>query len=244
MYPSIVDYLDIDAEFDPPAACTPDQLVHCQEIRYNLQTSFVLAVDAYISIRYRQGIQADPAFRIPAPYTAKVKNMQAAGAAFFDYWRSMPELPTFPRFPKLKHIPVAGAAGRRKRQRVDHEAPILPPMPGFVAAAPAPQCATTISLTHLILFSRFLLNFLIYIISPELLLLSYNSSHAYHLIYFSKSIYCAVNRPRGIQVLEEIDAQMTGPGSKTPMHHASWRASQRIIRAWHGCAWVRGMFLP
>jgi hypothetical protein len=131
MYPSIVDYLDIDAVFDPPAACTPDQLVHCQEIRYNLQTSFVLAVDAYISIRYRQGDQAYPAFRIPAPYTAKVKNVQAAGAAFFDYWRSMPELPTFPRFPKLKHIPVAGAAGRRKRQRVDHEAPILPPMPGL-----------------------------------------------------------------------------------------------------------------
>jgi hypothetical protein len=101
MYPSIVDYLDIDAVFDPPAVCTPDQLVHCQEICYNLQTSFVLAVDAYINIRirYRQGIKADPAFRMPAPYTTKVENMQAAGYAFFDYSMRMSEPPTFPKFP-------------------------------------------------------------------------------------------------------------------------------------------------
>jgi hypothetical protein len=114
MYPSIVDYLDIDAEFDPPAACTPDQFVHCQEICYNLQTSFVLAVDAYISIRYRQGIQADPAFRIPAPYTAKVKNMQAAGAAFFRLLEEYARASDLPKVPQAEAHPCGGRS--RKTQ--------------------------------------------------------------------------------------------------------------------------------
>jgi hypothetical protein len=137
MYGSIVDFLDIEAIFDPPSVCTDEQVLDCHQIRYNLQTSFILAVDAYINIRlrYREGISVNNTYHLPG--YPRVKSMDAAGRAFFDYWKRMPELDNFPRFPNLKFIPVAPVPGGRKRAKMDYEAPILPPVPAFLAAAAA-----------------------------------------------------------------------------------------------------------
>jgi hypothetical protein len=120
MWSPIVEYLDLDAIFNPPAACTQEQLQHCHMIRYNLQTSFVLALDAYIDIRirYREGIRNDPRYRLPAYPT--VTNVSAAGRVFFDFWQRLPELAGFPKFPMIKFVPVDAAMGR-KRPRLDRE---------------------------------------------------------------------------------------------------------------------------
>jgi hypothetical protein len=82
MWSPIVDFLDIDAIFDFPASCSAEQAQHCGIIRYNLQTTFVLALDAYIDIRirWREGLTQDPNYRLPA--YPNVTSMDGTGRAF------------------------------------------------------------------------------------------------------------------------------------------------------------------
>jgi hypothetical protein len=58
--------MDLDAIFDPPRVCTPEEVALRHTIPLNFQTSFVLALDAYIDIRvrYRQGLLANPQYRL------------------------------------------------------------------------------------------------------------------------------------------------------------------------------------
>jgi hypothetical protein len=112
MWKPVIGYLDLNATFNPPAQCRAAQIQYCNAIRYNLQTSFVLALDACVDIR--------------VGYEEKL----------FEYWRDMPTFANFPQFPPIEMIPVAATvtAGSRKRRRADHPNALLLPEP-----VPAPE---------------------------------------------------------------------------------------------------------
>lgn len=134
MWGCVTPYIDLGAIFDPPACCTAAQIQDCEDLAYKFQYSLVTALDQYINIRYREhGRLVD---------YPSADSFDAAGKVFFGLWKSMPTMETFPATPRIEDFSVASIVVKeRKRARVDHAAPAMPPRPPRCAPATLPHSA-------------------------------------------------------------------------------------------------------